>query len=1220
MKNTCSVILLILLCRGLLPAQTPVLVVPTGHSSYVNSFMASADGNYFLTLGGEGLIKLWNKDGKELRTIRTADYQYSEAQLSPDNQHILAFDKLGNKDAWVLDIASGAQIFTLDGHSAPLWCATYSPDGTMIATCSKDSTAILWDARNGALRYRFSGNLGAVVSTFFSPDGKLLATLAWDRDKTVRIWETATGKLLHEFKTNGKLPSTGAFSPDGKTLAIVADGQNPSIALWSVESGEKTRDLDGYLLRFSPDGQWIAVFQDNAAHLYRSSQLDGKPVRTLQATLAPSDQFTVNSALSGYFMPDSKSMLINANYGVPEVYNIETGRLKLRLKGYALPVQCATFSPDATKIIVGSNSDVQEWDLTQGSLTKHIQGTQGKIEQAQFVPDGKKIITVTEEYTGAIWDADSSKVVTPLEATYVLMPGIPYENFPGIPYAGVLAVSPNGQSFVRGHPIGSEHPPFLSTWSVSDGSRLDSIFVSNEYRAQDAAFSTDGKLVAMAASGGLLVWDLAARKWKKLAENINYDDYTSVAFLDEKRFAAGTTSGKLEFWDARKKEMIAQDSIPDAYVHDITCSPDRRWIAAAVGNRSIGLWRCDPNEPLQFVDFFEGHDNEVSSVEFSPDSRLLLSSSLDHTVRIWDVEKKTKVAKLIHLNQNDWAVTTPSGLFDASPGAMELMYFLLGDEIIELEQLKERYYEPGLLAKVMGLASGELRHVDQFKDLALYPKIEANIAQNQLNIKLVARNGGIGKLSLFVNDKEVAEDVNPPRGLNLSLDLITYEKYYRSDTLNSISLRAYNKDGWLKSQAYRIDYPYVRAKGPGGTGDTRTLGDAKARLFALVVGTADYSGKKLDLKYADQDAAAIATAIKAVGKELFGEGVQVQLFTTGNLAGNPAPANNQISSKTNIKNAFEILAGQARATDVLLLYFSGHGITYGEAEKAQFYYLTKDIASEDLSDPDVRTNFTISSNEMTDWIKKIPALKQVLIIDACNSGKIVESLAAIGQKNLNPSQVRALDRMKDRTGMFILTGSANNMVSYEASQYGQGLLTYSLLEGMSGLALSPDKRVDVMTLFQYSRDNVPEMAKSINGIQTPILAFPINGGSFDIGIVNENVKIPLAQVKPVFIRNNFLDEETISDELGLTDALEENFRKITVRGGQSQILFVDVKAYENAYSMKGLYHVAGNAVQVRVRLFKGKTLVGEEFNVRGTKDDVPGLVNSILEQVLERLK
>jgi hypothetical protein len=400
------------------------------------------------------------------------------------------------------------------------------------------------------------------------------------------------------------------------------------------------------------------------------------------------------------------------------------------------------------------------------------------------------------------------------------------------------------------------------------------------------------------------------------------------------------------------------------------------------------------------------------------------------------------------------------------------------------------------------------------------------------------------------------------------------------------------------------------------------LGNAKPRLFAIIVGTADYSGEKLDLKYADQDATSMASALNAAGRELFGSDVQLKLLSTksnisAELAGS-VPS--EISAKSNIKAAFDAFAQQAQPTDVLVLYFSGHGITYGEAEKAQFYYLTKDIGTDDLSDPEVRNKFTISSNELTDWIKNIAAQKQVLILDACNSGKIVETLSAIGQKDLNPSQVRALDRMKDRTGMFILTGSAANMVSYEASQYGQGLLTYSLLQGMSGLALADEKRVDVMTLFQYSRDKVPELARSINGVQIPTLAFPLGGGSFDIGIVNDKVKIPLSQAKPVFIRNNFQDDDAFEDVLGLTDALEQYFRQQISKGAQSKLIYVDVKEYENAYSMKGRYSIKDSDVEVRFKLFKGKTAQGEEIKVTGKKEDVPGLVREILKVVMPKAK
>ena len=108
-------------------------------------------------------------------------------------------------------------------------------------------------------------------------------------------------------------------------------------------------------------------------------------------------------------------------------------------------------------------------------------------------------------------------------------------------------------------------------------------------------------------------------------------------------------------------------------------------------------------------------------------------------------------------------------------------------------------------------------------------------------------------------------------------------------------------------------------------------------------------------------------------------------------------------------------------------------------------------------------------------------------------------------------------------------------------------------------------------------------------------------------------------MKPVFIRNNFQDEDAFEDVLGITDALEQNFRKMTAKGAQSKVIYVDVKEYENAYSMKGRYHVAGDAVEVRVRLFKGKTLVGEEFKVNGMKGDLPGLVKSILGEVMGRI-
>ena len=99
---------------------------------------------------------------------------------------------------------------------------------------------------------------------------------------------------------------------------------------------------------------------------------------------------------------------------------------------------------------------------------------------------------------------------------------------------------------------------------------------------------------------------------------------------------------------------------------------------------------------------------------------------------------------------------------------------------------------------------------------------------------------------------------------------------------------------------------------------------------------------------------------------------------------------------------------------------------------------------------------------------------------------------------------------KDRTGLHILAGCAADAGSYEASRYGQGVLTYSLLFGMRGGSLKEDQFVDVSTLFKFSAQQGAEVGLGIGGIQRPVIASP-KGDTFEIGQVRPTTqpKIPL---------------------------------------------------------------------------------------------------------------
>ena len=85
--------------------------------------------------------------------------------------------------------AEGVYGLVSNGASAAL---TFSPDGTRLATSSRDRTVRLWDVESGINVATLLGHRGWVTSLEFAPDGSWLAS--GSNDKSVVLWETARSK------------------------------------------------------------------------------------------------------------------------------------------------------------------------------------------------------------------------------------------------------------------------------------------------------------------------------------------------------------------------------------------------------------------------------------------------------------------------------------------------------------------------------------------------------------------------------------------------------------------------------------------------------------------------------------------------------------------------------------------------------------------------------------------------------------------------------------------------------------------------------------------------------------------------------------------------------------------------------------------------------------------------------------------------------------------
>jgi WD40 repeat protein len=990
----------------------------------------------------------------------------------------------------------------------------------------------------------------------------------------VRLWETETGREVRRYEGHAGQVYSAVFSPDGRH--IVTASEDRMARLWETETGREVRRCEGHssavwFATLSPGGrQVLTASEDGTARLWETET--GREVRRFEGHPA--------GVTYACFSPDGLDVLTAtaSEDGTARLWDVGTGRGVVRYEGRSSAALCAAFSPDGRHFVTASRSGtVHLWDGATGRVVDHYLGHTADVYVAAFSPDGRYLLTTSIDRTSRLWESGTGREV---------------RRYAG-PSAGAnpAVFSPDGR-----HVLSAAAGGAAILWDMESGQEVRR-YEGHAGNVTALAFSADGRQLLAWSEDGAHLFETATGREVQRYDGLAGESATHVAFApDGLHFLTVHADRTMRLRDIEAGEEVRCLRGHARVICSAVFSPDGRQILTASWDGTARLWDVETGRETSR---FEGTGTAFASATFSPDGRHVLTTGWDSKSRLWETETGREVCSLIDFRDGTWAVVDPAGRYDASDGGdVEGLHWVVGDEPIALAQLKDRYYDPGLLAKHMGFNREVLREVAAFEAPKLFAAAEVTAPtakDSHLRIKLTERGGGIGKVVVLVNGKEVTADARDgavapdAKEASLSLDLAA-DPRLKPGEANTIEVYAYNAEGYLRSRGLRVEYTPVGEAAP------------PPAMWAIVCGVSDYRGDAIDLRYAGKDAADFATALKLAAEGLLGaERVHVSLLVTEPVEGATRP------TRENLAKAFES-ARAASPDDLLVVYLSGHGVNFG-GQDGDFHYLLADAAGTDLTDPEVRKQATVSSAELTEWIKAIPATKrQVLILDTCASGKAIEKLSE--RREIPGSQVRALDRLKDRTGVFVLAGCAGDRVSYEASRYGQGLLTYSLLLGMRGAALREESYVDVGLLFAFAADTVPDLAKDIGGIQRPVLAQPKGGASFDIGKLTAaaRAQVPLQAAKPVFVRSTFQDERRPRDLLNLGPAVEEALR------ADSSVIFVDARAMAGAFEITGRYDLGGGTTAVHVTVWRDEEEVAA-FTVEGPEADVAGLAARIAEEV-----
>ncbi|MFC1482588.1 WD40 repeat domain-containing protein, partial [Myxococcota bacterium] len=235
---------------------------------------------------------------------------------------------------------------------------------------------------------------------------------------------------------------------------------------------------------------------------------------------------------------------------------------------------------------------------------KEVKGwkRRGAITALAFSPDGRLLASSGEDQTIVLQDVSTWQTVRTVK--------------PGFDGADSVAFSPDGKLLVAAVSQSPGCDPGMQKvriWDVASGELRQTI--SAHHRGIfTAAFSPDGKLVA---SGG-------------------FEDAPGLE----------ATAGSIKLWDAatgRLRAVFAGDS----QTRSLAFSPDGRLLATSAGE-AVFLWNLVGVETLPFKDELAEPSfarrlvelkvhQEVKSVAFSPDGRLLYTGDTDGAVRVWEI-------------------------------------------------------------------------------------------------------------------------------------------------------------------------------------------------------------------------------------------------------------------------------------------------------------------------------------------------------------------------------------------------------------------------------------------------------------------------------------------------------------------------------------------------------------------------------------------------------
>lgn len=260
---------------------------------------------------------------------------------------------------------------------------------------------------------------------------------------------------------------------------------------------------------------------------------------------------------------------------------------------------------------------------------------------------------------------------------------------------------------------------------------------------------------------------------------------------------------------------------------------------------------------------------------------------------------------------------------------------------------------------------------------------------------------------------------------------------------------------WLQPPRYPAVVASPTVDAPGTAARVQ-----RPHLWVLSVGVSDYRDPGLRLRYAADDATALANALARQADGPLYDTVHTALLV------------DTAATRQGILEALDTFLGRAAPIDVAVIFLAGHGLR--TERPVAHYFLTEDAS------PTAPHIAGIDMDELRRQLlrlhRSIP--RMVVVLDTCHAGAVAGANGVRFGADLS-SGLAPLE------GLYILTSASPGQRSVELASQGHGAFTAALLDGLAGDAARPDGLITVLGLVNHAIRTVDQLT---GGEQRPYIS------------------------------------------------------------------------------------------------------------------------------------